>query len=81
MVLLEKANTASSSYTTEVLCHLPRVLVYIIGSDGSEYHHLGAAALEQGDLVLGAEAGERRQLLRHLNQPADGDVRHVDDVN
>ena len=46
--------------------------------NGSKDHQLGAATFEQGHLVLLAHPAEGRDLLRHLDDPLDGQVRQVD---
>ena len=58
--------------------HLPSILLGVKVDDGSKDHQLGAATFEQGHLVLLAHPAEGRDLLRHLDDPLDGQVRQVD---
>ena len=58
--------------------HLPSILLGVKVDNGPKDHELGAATFEQGHLVLLAHPAEGRDLLRHLDDPLDGQVRQVD---
>lgn len=54
------------------------MLLGVVVHDRAQHHQLDAAALEQRHLVLLAELGEGVDLLGHLDDALDGELRQVD---
>lgn len=78
--ILKNNDIPSKLLDGNALSYLPAAFISIVSHDRTQDHQLGAAAFQQGYLILLTQGFESDQLFSHLDNTPDGNVGQIDDI-